>query len=84
MYTKKVVKAVPMNDMNLLIYFEDGSIKQFDVKSLLPEHPQFDTLRDPAVFARVQVEPGGYGISWNEDLDCSEGELYANGTEVSV
>ncbi|MBR2214128.1 MAG: hypothetical protein IJ849_00050 [Selenomonadaceae bacterium] len=27
----------------------------------------------------VQVKPGGYGILWNSELDCSEGELWKRG-----
>ena len=32
----------------------------------------------------VSVEPGGYGISWTEELDCSEGELWERGTEIPL
>lgn len=28
------------------------------------------------------MDPGGYGISWNEDLDMSEYELWTKGIEI--
>lgn len=31
----------------------------------------------------VQVDPGGYGISWNDNVDLSENELWINGKEIT-
>jgi hypothetical protein len=28
----------------------------------------------------VQVDTGGYGVIWNDDIDLSRNELYNNGT----
>ena len=69
--------------MELLVFFENGVIKKFDVKPLLNDFPEFALLRDPAIFQLVQVEKGGYGVSWNDELDCSEGELWKHGIEIS-
>ena len=30
------------------------------------------------------MDPGGYGVSWNDDLDLSADELFANGQPVST
>ena len=30
----------------------------------------------------IQVEPGGYALVWNEDIDISEYELWKNGTSL--
>jgi hypothetical protein len=32
----------------------------------------------------VKVEPSGYGISWTDELDCSEGELWEKGVEIPL
>ena len=32
----------------------------------------------------VQVDVGGYGISWNDFIDLSEYELYINSKEVAT
>ena len=34
------------------------------------------------LFEQVQVDSGGYGISWNDDIDLSCNELWENGTVV--
>lgn len=83
MLSIKINKVVPLDNMNLLIFFENGTIKRFDVKTLIKDYPEFEILRDPAIFQCVEVEPGGYGIAWNDELDCSEGELWENGMLIS-
>lgn len=84
MLSIKVVDAIPLEDMQLLIFFENGITKKFDVKPIMKDYPEFEDLKNPDLFNLVRVEPGGYGISWNEDLDCSEGELWENGVEVPL
>ncbi len=84
MYSVKVKDVVPLEGLNLLVFFEDGALKKFDVAQIIPDYPEYEVLRDRALFERVTVEPGGYGISWNETLDCSEGELYENGAAIPL
>ena len=84
MYSVKVKEAVPLEDMQVLVFFEDGKIKKFDVKPILKDYPEFEELKNQNLFNLVRVEPGGYGISWNEDLDCSEVELYVNGVDIPL
>lgn len=38
----------------------------------------FAPLDSRAFFKNVKVEQGGYAISWNEDIDISEYELWSN------
>lgn len=84
MLSIKVVEVVPIDDMELLVFFENGCTKKFDVKNLIKDNPEFEELKDRTLFNTVKVEPGGYGVSWNRVLDCSEGELYTEGVEVDV
>ena len=41
-------------------------------------------LLNPAFFEKVRVQPGGYGIGWNEDTVISDQELYRMGTEIPL
>ncbi len=84
MMSVKVVAVTPITNVNLLVFFETGEIKKFDVKPIMEDYPEFRALYNEELFKLVKVEPGGYGISWNEDLDCSEGELYENGTSLPL
>ncbi len=40
----------------------------------------FKPIQDnPSLFKNVCVDSGGIGISWNENIDISEYELWENG-----
>ncbi len=80
----KVRSVTALSDMRLLVIFENDVIKVFDVRSILPDFPEYEALEDPSLFSQVRVEPGGYGVSWNSELDASEGELWENGMEVPL
>ena len=82
MLSIKVASVEPLEPMNLLVRFENGVVKKFDVEPIIKDFPEYEVLRDPAMFQLVRVEPGGYGVSWNAELDCSEGELWKHGVEV--
>lgn len=84
MLSIKVLDVVPLNNYYLLVFFEDGITKKFNVNSLMSKYPEFKELIDIELFNSVKVEPGGYGISWNDELDCSEGELYSEGISVDI
>ena len=63
--------------------FEGNLKKKYDVKQLFNKFDVFRTLIDvKGLFEQVKVDVGGYGISWNDDLDLSCDELYYNGIEV--
>jgi hypothetical protein len=56
--------------------------KLYDCRQVVAR-PQFHLLRTPAFFRAVKVDPGGYGISWSDDLDLSEYELWTNGRPLT-
>lgn len=78
------VKAVePLPDMQLRVSFVDGSIKRYDVKPLLELWEPFKDLASVVgLFNQVQVDMGGYGISWNADIDLACDELWENGLPI--
>lgn len=39
----------------------------------------FANLKDISLFTKLNIDPGGYDISWTEDIDISCDELYENG-----
>lgn len=84
MLSTKVSSVIPLKNLNLLVFFENGVIKKFDVKPIIKDFPEFQALENEDIFNLVQVEPGGYGISWTSELDCSEGELWENGVEIPL
>lgn len=73
----KDVYALP--EMQLSVLFSDGTTKRYDVKRLITRIPAFNALEDEALFSSVEVDTGGYGIVWNDDVDLSCDELWDNG-----
>lgn len=81
---KKISAVYPMKGRTLLVWFEGGEAKTYDVAPLLDKEDAFKALSDEALFGRVRVDAGGYGISWNDDIDIACNELYANGKPVDI
>jgi hypothetical protein len=78
------LKAVePAPDKQLVMWFQNGVQKIYDCTHLL-EDDTFALLRQDAFFNAVKVDAGGYGISWNDDLDLSEAELWIHGHPVET
>lgn len=77
-HTVKAVEAEP--DFVLTVDFEDGSRKKYDIKPLFGKWEAFEDLRNiRGLYPLVKVDPGGYGISWNDDIDLASEELWEHG-----
>ncbi|MBQ7195929.1 MAG: DUF2442 domain-containing protein [Synergistaceae bacterium] len=75
-----VKNITPLPNLVLLAEFQDGSVKEYDVKPLLKELPIFQMLDYiPGLFNQVRVDVGCYGVVWNDEIDLSAEELYYNG-----
>ena len=79
----KAVNALPA--YRLCVQFAKGVTKMYDVKPLFKKWEPFQALKNtPELFFRVEVDMGGYGIVWNDDLDLSCDELFENGETVKT
>lgn len=58
--------------------FVNGRCRIYDCTPLLRE-ASFRPLDQEGLFSSVQADPGGYGVSWNEEIDLSEAELWEHG-----
>lgn len=83
MNTPKIQTVQPLEGQRLLVKFDNEVEKIYDCQPLL-QHDVFRPLASEAFFRMVKVDVGGYGISWNDDIDLSEYELWVNGKEVPV
>ena len=79
----KIVSAQAQTDSLLLLKFSNGVEKIYDCKPLL-NMERFALLQSAAFFRQVHVDTGGYGISWNDDIDLSEYELWTNGVVTNA
>lgn len=74
--THKIVLVKPMEDFVLLVGFKNGVEKRYDMRTLYAVFPQFKKFEtDVNLFRHVQVDTGGYGISWNDNLDLDAEDI---------
>ena len=64
------------------VYFDDSSVKRFDVLSLANKYPQLNALKDRELFLKGKLL-GWSAICWNDDLDLDTEIVYEDGVDVS-
>lgn len=67
----------------LIVLFDNGIVKEIDFKEKLQDD-FYNDLKNKILFEQAQVDSGGYGVSWNEDIDISEYELWNIGKIIST
>ncbi len=83
--TNKIVSAVGKDDFSLEVEFMNGDVKKYDMDYMLVQFPQFQTLKnDPKLFHAVRVDAGGYGVSWNDDLDVDARTIWEEGILIEM
>ena len=79
----KTVNVIP--DYRLSVQFAEGVTKIYDLKPLFEKWPVFRNLKNnDTLLYSVEVDTGGYGIIWNDDIDLSCDELFENGEAVET
>ena len=79
----KIQAVKPLPDFNLLVNFQNGEKKQYPIQPLFDKWEDFKIfVLVKGLFEQVKVDAGGYGVSWNDDIDLSCNELYNNGISV--
>ena len=71
----KAIDVEPLEDYMLLIKFDNGEEKKFDVKPYW-EHKAFCELKNKELFKTVKI--GGLSIEWANGADICPDELYNN------
>lgn len=80
----KIKNVFPLENYRLLVQFCVGVTKLYDVKPLFEWKDIFKTLKKNELFYGVEVDVGGCGIIWNDELDLSCEELWENGKEIQT
>lgn len=65
--------VTPTDDYKLLVKFENGEEKIFDMKPLL-HYPVYEELKDEILFKDAEVKYGT--VVWNEEIDLDPDRLY--------
>lgn len=71
----RAVKLEPKEDYTILVEFDNGELRIFDVKPYL-NHKAFEELKDIKEFNTVRIS--GLSIEWENGADICPDELYNN------
>ncbi|MBM3124953.1 MAG: DUF2442 domain-containing protein [Chloroflexi bacterium] len=82
METPRILAVQALENKRLLVKFANGLEKVYDCMPLIERFKAFKLLEEEGFFKQVTVDPGGYGISWSDEVDISEFELWTNAVEV--
>ena len=74
-----VTKVIPKDNYNLLLEFNNGEKKFFDVKPYI-KGSWFGKLNDKLYFS--QVKTNGFNIEWSDGQDICPDDLYFNSVET--
>ena len=84
-FSRKVEDVVPLENNCLLVFFRDGTVRKCDLTAYLEKRTQFMILlRRPEYFDQVEIQPGGYGVKWDDIQTISDEILYKMGKQVPL
>lgn len=83
--THRIQEVYPKDNYLIEATFFSGERKQYDIKQLFVVFPQFKVLQETKdLFESVTVDQGGYGVSWNDDLDLDAETIWADGILIEI
>ncbi len=83
--TRRMEDIVPLQNYTLLCFFRDGTVRKCDLTAYFETHREFSVLlNQPELFRHVQIQPGGHGISWDENLMIDNAALYTSGIGIPL
>ena len=69
-----------LEDVTIEVTYRDGKIIRYDMSKLFSKYPQLQELRrNRQLFESGYLDPGGYGIIWNDELDIDANSIYESG-----
>ncbi len=72
-----------LEDVTIEVTYRDGKIIRYDMSRLFSKYPQLEKLReDRNLFESGYIDPGGYGVIWNDELDIDATSVYEEGELV--
>jgi hypothetical protein len=83
MTVPRIQTLKPLEGRRLLVKFGNGVERIYDCNQLF-HLEMFQLLKNEAFFKSVKVHPGGHGVSWNDEIDLSEYELWGNSKEPAM
>lgn len=76
------INKIYIDKHNIYVLFLDNAMKKYDISPLLGKKA-FEKLKNLSYLKTAKVDSGGYGISWDDDCDLSENELWTKGVPIT-
>lgn len=84
-YATRVEDILPLEDFSLLVFFRDGSVKKCDLRAHFEETRPFGILlKKPEYFGSVRIQTGGYGVTWDVNMNIPDTMLYQIGEPIPM
>ena len=80
----KIKDVTPLPGLRLRVLFANGTTKLYDARPLTERFAAFQELKRGHLFEDVEVDAGGYGVSWDDDLDLSCDEIWEHGEPITT
>ncbi len=72
-----------LEDVTIEVTFQDGKVVKYDMSSMFSKYPQLIELKkNRKLFESGHLDPGGYSVVWNDELDFDATSIYENGMIV--
>lgn len=84
-FEMKIEDILPLESYSLLVFFRDGKVKKCNLSDYFYENDEFRILlKKPEYFEHVKIQTGGYGVSWDVNINISDSVLYDIGVPVPL
>lgn len=82
-FETRVDDVLLLKNKRLLVFFRNKEVKLFDLNSYFLKNKRFDVIKSNDNYLKhVKVLIGGYGISWDKNLEIMDYVLYEYGEKV--
>ena len=72
-----------LEDVTVELTYQDGKVIRYDMSQMFSKYPQLEELRrNRKLFESGYLDPGGYGVVWNDELDFDATGIYEDGIVV--
>lgn len=76
-------KVYFLKGVTLEVTFQDGKVVRYDMSLMFPKYPQLIELqKNRKLFENGHLDPGGYSVIWNDELDFDTTSIYGDGKLV--
>ena len=81
---EKIVSVKAVDNLQLRAVFENGEIREYDVRPLLETEPFRPLKEQPEKFFSVKPISGGSAVAWDDSMDIASEEIWENGRAVDA